>query len=227
MISRLPTWGWLCAAGLSLVAGMVNAVGYLGFEQQAMAHLTGTTSQLGVAVAQGQAGVARELLLPIVSFVGGAMLSGLIVQDRTLRLGRCYGVALAIEAALLVAAVPLFESRQTAGAALATMACGLQNAVTATFSGALVRTSHLTGMFTDLGVFLGHRLRGIDVDRRRLWLCLLVIGGFALGGVAGSALFPHWGYRALYLPAALTGTTAAAYLGWSFWRGPARNTEAA
>ncbi|HEY5851510.1 MAG TPA: YoaK family protein [Lysobacter sp.] len=217
MISRLPTWGWMGAAGLAMVAGMVNAVGYLGFEQQAVAHLTGTTSLLGVAVAKGQGGVASELLLPIASFVGGAMLAGAIVQDRTLRLGRCYGVALLVEAGLLIGAVPLFEDEHAAGACLAAMACGLQNAVTATFSGALVRTSHLTGMFTDLGVFLGHRLRGLDVDWRRLWLCLLVIGSFVLGGVVGSALFPHWGYHALYLPAALTGTTGLAYLAYTCW----------
>ncbi|HEY5803102.1 MAG TPA: YoaK family protein [Lysobacter sp.] len=226
MISRLPAWGWLGAAGLSLVAGMVNVVGFLGFEQQAVAHLTGTTSLLGVAVAKGEFRVASGLLLPIASFVAGAILSGVIVQDRTLRMGRCYGVALAIEAALLAAAVPLFEAQHTAAAALAAMACGLQNAVTATFSGALVRTSHLTGMFTDLGVFLGHRLRGIAVDPRRLWLCLLVIGSFALGGVGGSALFPQLGYRALLLPAALTGFTAVTYLTYRCWRGPANTTGA-
>lgn len=221
MISRLPTWVWSGAASLAVVAGMVNVVGYLGFEHQAVTHLTGTTSLLGASIAQGQARSALHLLVMILAFVGGAALSGMIIQDSTLRLGRRYGVALTIEAVLLACAVPLFERQQIAGAALAAIACGLQNAMTATYSGALVRTSHLTGMFTDLGVFLGHRLRGMAVDQRRLWLCTLIICGFLLGGVIGALLFPHYGYRTLYLPAALTGSTGIAYFGYRMWKGPA------
>lgn len=221
MISRLPSWVWIGAASLAVVAGMVNVVGFLGFEHQAVTHLTGTTSLLGASIAQGQMRPALHLLLLIAAFVGGAALSGVIIQDSTLRLGRRYGVALAIEAMLLACAVPLFEHQQIAGAALAAMACGLQNAMTATYSGALVRTSHLTGMFTDLGVFLGHALRGMAVDRRRLSLCLLIISGFLLGGVIGAWLFPHLSYRTLYVPAVLTGTTGVAYFGYRLWRGPA------
>ncbi len=220
MISRLPNWVWLGAASLALVAGMVNVVGYLGFEHQAVTHLTGTTSLLGAAVASGEGTTALHLLAMIGAFVGGAMLSGVIIQDSTLRLGRRYGVALMIEALLLAFSVPLFERRQIAGAVLAATACGLQNAMTATYSGALVRTSHLTGMFTDLGVFIGHRLRGMPVDSRRLWLCLVIITSFALGGIVGAALFQHLAYRTLYVPALLTGATGLAYVAYRLWRGP-------
>src|SRR5688500_17261363 len=98
MITRLPTWVWLGAASLAMVAGMVNVVGYLGFEHQAITHLTGTTSLLGAALAQGDSRASLHLLLIVFAFVGGAVLSGAIIQDSTLRLGRRYGVALAIEA---------------------------------------------------------------------------------------------------------------------------------
>ena len=53
MAARLATWVWVGAAALACVAGMVNVVGYLGFEHQAITHLTGTTSLLGAALAQG------------------------------------------------------------------------------------------------------------------------------------------------------------------------------
>jgi uncharacterized membrane protein YoaK (UPF0700 family) len=221
MITRLPTWVWLGAATLAMVAGMVNVVGYLGFEHQAVTHLTGTTSLLGAALAHGDGRAAWHLILIVLSFVIGAVLSGVIIQDSTLRLGRRYGVALAIVAMLLAVSVPLFERQQIAGAAFAAMACGLQNAMTATYSGALVRTTHLTGMFTDLGVFLGHRLRGARPEPRRLWLCLAIIGGFLLGGIAGALLFPALQYRTLYLPAVLTGVTGVAYVVYRHRRGPA------
>lgn len=221
MITRLPTWVWLGAASLAMVAGMVNVVGYLGFEHQAITHLTGTSTLLGAAIARADARAELHLLLIILSFVGGAVLSGMIIQDSTLQLGRRYGVALAIESALLLVAVPLFEQQQIAGAAFAAAAMGLQNAMTASYSGALVRTSHVTGMFTDLGVFLGHRLRGLHAEPRRLWLCLAIIGGFIAGGVVGALLFPHFAYRTLYLPAALTGVSGVAYAIYRHRRGPA------
>lgn len=79
----------------------------------------------------------------LIAFCVGAMLSGLVIQDQTLKLGRRYGVALALEAALLLLAIPLFKQQQMQGALLAAMACGLQNAMVTTYSGARVRTTHL------------------------------------------------------------------------------------
>ena len=52
---RLATWVWIGAAALACVAGMVNVVGFLGFEHQAITHLTGTTSLLGAALVSGDA----------------------------------------------------------------------------------------------------------------------------------------------------------------------------
>jgi uncharacterized membrane protein YoaK (UPF0700 family) len=91
------------------------------------------------------------------------------------------------------------------------VAIGLQNAMATTYSGAIVRTSHVSGMFTDLGITLGHALRGLPVARRRLWLCLVIIASFLAGGVAGALLFGAVQYRALYLPALLTGATGLTY----------------
>ncbi|MET0583156.1 MAG: YoaK family protein [Pseudoxanthomonas sp.] len=208
---QLPRWVWVGAGSLAFVAGIVNVVGYLGFEHQAITHLTGTTSLLGAALVQGDTRAIGNLLGVILAFVAGAMASGLIIQDSTLRLGRRYGVVLSIEALLLVLAVPLFERRMIAGALLAAAACGLQNAMASTYSGSLIRTSHVTGLFTDLGIAVGHALRGMPVARRRLALCSLVICGFLAGGLAGAWLYSFFGYRTLYFPAALTGSVGLAY----------------
>jgi uncharacterized membrane protein YoaK (UPF0700 family) len=212
MAERLAGWVWVGAGALAGVAGIVNVVGFLGFQHQAITHLTGNTSLLGAALVSGDVHATGRLAGAIVAFVAGAMLSGLIIQDSALRLGRRYGVVLAIEAALLLAAVPLFRHNHLAGPLCAAMACGLQNAMATTYSGAVVRTSHLSGMFTDLGIMLGHALRGMPVAHKRLWLCILVINLFFAGGVAGAWLFAGMGYGALYVPAALTGVTGVAYV---------------
>ena len=218
---RLPTWVWIGAVALSSVAGMVNVVGFLGFEHQAVSHMTGSTSQLGMAIAQGDWRAVGHLWGLLIAFSLGAMLSGLLIQADTLLLGRRYGVALAIESALLLVAIPLFEQQQIWGALAAAMACGLQNAMATTFSGAVVRTTHLSGMFTDLGIGLGHLLRGLPLQVRRLTLSGLIIGGFLGGGILGAWLFMHFRYDALLAPALLTGLTGIVYVlyqQWARWR---------
>ena len=217
MNTRLPRWVWIGAIALACIAGMVNVIGYLGFEHQAITHLTGTTSLLGAALAQGDLRAIVHLWGMLIAFCVGAMLSGLVIQDQTLKLGRRYGVALALEAALLLLAIPLFKQQQIWGALLAAMACGLQNAMVTTYSGAAVRTTHLSGMFTDLGIGLGHLLRGMPLPMRRLTLSGLIISGFLGGGVLGAWFYRHWGYDALLAPALLTGSTGIGYVLYRQW----------
>ncbi|WP_313219046.1 YoaK family protein [Stenotrophomonas sp.] len=218
MSIRLPTWIWVGAIALSCVAGMVNVVGFLGFEHQAVSHMTGTTSQLGMALAQGDWRVVGHLWGLLIAFCLGAMLSGMIVQDSALQLGRRYGVVLTLESLLLLIAIPLFKQQQIWGALAAAMACGLQNAMATTFSGAVVRTTHLSGMFTDLGIGLGHLLRGLPLPIRRLTLSGLIVSGFLAGGILGAWLFLRVGYDALLAPALLTGGTGLGYVLHAQWR---------
>ncbi|WP_051414058.1 YoaK family protein [Pseudoxanthomonas suwonensis] len=214
---QLPRWVWVGAVTLACIAGMVNVIGYLGFEHQAVSHLTGTTSLLGASLASGNWRSVGHLWAVLIAFSLGATLSGLIIQDSTLRLGRRYGVVLSIEALLLAGSVPMFENRQILGALLASTACGLQNAMVTTYSGAIVRTTHLTGMFTDLGIGLGHLLRGMPLPMRRLTLSGLIISGFLGGGILGAWAFRAWHYKALLVPAALTGLAGIGYVLYRNW----------
>lgn len=217
MGTRLPTWVWIGAVALSCVAGMVNVVGFLGFEHQAVSHVTGTTSQLGMVLMQRDWRAIGHLWGLLIAFSLGAMLSGLIIQDSALRLGRRYGIALALESALLFVSIPLFKEQQIWGALSAAMACGLQNGLATTFSGAIVRTTHLSGMFTDLGIGLGHLLRGRPVPMHRLTLAGLIISGFLAGSVLSAWLFAQLQYDALLAPALLTGVTGLGYVVYLQW----------
>ena len=211
MISKLPRWIWTGAWALAFVAGAVNVIGLRGFEHQAITHLTGTTSMLAVALAALDGTTSLHFAVVIAAFVAGTILSGFIIQDSTLRLGRRYGVALLVESVLLCVAVPLLKRNHVAGLYSASCAVGLQNAMVSAYSGAVVRTTHLTGMFTDLGIFIGHSLRGLPVDVRRLRLCLLVITGFLGGGIVGSLAYSRLDYGALFIPAGLTATASLSY----------------
>ena len=211
MINQLPRWVWTGAWALACMAGIVNVVGLLGFEHQAITHLTGTTSLLGAAIGSADLHTTLHFLAVIASFVSGTALSGFLIQDSALKLGRRYGVALSLESALLALAVPLLNRHHPLGIYCASCACGLQNAMATTYSGSVVRTTHVSGMFTDLGIFIGHSVRGLAVDRRRLRLCLIIISGFLCGGIAGVQGFHAMGYATLFIPAGAAGLAAIGY----------------
>ena len=91
------------------------------------------------------------------------------------------------------------------------MACGLQNAMATSYSGAVIRTTHMTGILTDLGISAGLRLRGEPFGRRRVGLYLLLFAGFFTGGILGSIGYVHIGFATLLFPAALTGAAGLGY----------------
>ena len=99
----------------------------------------------------------------------------------------------------------------TFGHFLASAACGLQNGMVSTYSGAVIRTTHVSGLFTDLGLMVGGRLRGHAVNARKAVLYLILIAGFILGGVVGALAFQRWRFDALAVPALAAGALAGVY----------------
>jgi len=211
MISKLPRWVWLGGSSLAFLAGMINAVGFMSFQHQGVTHLTGSTTLVGIAAARGDREMLFYLAGIIAFFVIGAALGGFVIQDGALRLGRRYAVALLLESGLLFLSIPLLTQQIELGAYLASCACGLQNGMTTTFTGASVRTTHVTGVITDLSIFLGQWLRGIPLDRRRILLNTLLLLAFVTGAVTGSLGFGTFRYHLLYFPAGVTGSVGLAY----------------
>jgi uncharacterized membrane protein YoaK (UPF0700 family) len=211
MLRQLPRWAWFGGGLLALVAGCINAVGYLCFRHQPITHLTGTSTELGMAVARGDGAEILHWGLAILSFLAGAMTSGFIVQQRTLQLGRRYGVVLVMESALLFAAAPLIAHGNDLGIYVAAAASGLQNAMVSTYSGTAFRTTHVSGMFTDLGIYLGQRLRGLEVDMLRIHVCVLVTSHYIIGATLGTLGYLWIAERVLLIPATLTGVVGLGY----------------
>jgi uncharacterized membrane protein YoaK (UPF0700 family) len=216
LINKLPKWVEIGGFFLALVAGSVNAIALRGFNHQGVSHLSGSSTLLGVELAAGNFPEVLHLALIVLSFVVGAVVSGFVIGGESLQLGRRYSVALLAESALLLSAMVFLDRSSLLGHYLASGACGLQNAMTSTYSGAVVRTTHVTGLFTDLGVTLGLWLRGQRADRRRVVLYFTLIAGFILGGVLGALGFSAWRFEALIAPAVLAAGIALAYL--LYWR---------
>ncbi len=199
--------------GLAFVAGAANAGAFLAV-QVYTSHMTGLVSSMADHIALGELSLALGAMGAVLSFLMGATTTSLMVNfARRRQLRSQYALPLLLEAMLLLAFG--FLGAKLAGIqglfvpATVMLLCfmmGLQNAVITKISGAVVRTTHLTGVITDLGIELGRLLywnRGtrdghehVVADRSRLQMYILLFAFFLLGGVAGALGFKHVGYLA-------------------------------
>lgn len=212
MINKLPRWVETGGFFLAFTAGSINAIALLSFNHQGVSHLSGISTNLGVELGNMQLPEAMHSLLIIASFVIGAAISGFVIGGESLKLGRRYSITLMSESALLLLAMLFLNNSSNLGHYLAAGACGLQNAMTSTFSGAVVRTTHVTGLFTDMGITVGLWFRGQRADKRRIILYTILASGFISGGIFGAVCFRHFNFFSLIAPATISALMAVAYL---------------
>jgi len=214
LINKLPKWVEYGAFLLSVLAGSINVVGLMGFEHQAISHVSGTVSRLGESFLDPN-NAALHLLFILLSFLLGAIISGLVVKNTALKIGTNYSFLLLIETTLILLALYALNNHLPLGHYFASAACGVQNALFTTYSGAVLRTTHLTGVFTDLGLMIGQGLRSRSFDKRKLILLLLIIIGFLTGSSIGAALYLDFQFNALLFPAILSLMLSIAYWAYS------------
>lgn len=190
------SWVFFGAALLSLIAGYVNVV-MLGFFAVPVSHMSGAVSHLGVVLTD--VGPKDILLVAsiVIGFFIGALVSGAILRDTLFRMRRRYGAMLLIEGALLLVTMFLALKGLKVAVPIAAMACGLQNAMASSYRGLTLRTTHVTGIVTDLGALLGNRLQGRQIKSWKFGLLLSVLIAFFVGGVGGALFLSLFGMWAL------------------------------
>ncbi|MFP5078472.1 YoaK family protein [Rhizobium sp. YIM 134829] len=185
----------MLGSSLALVAGGVNSAGYLAF-QFFSANMTGNVSLASDFLAVGHLAVALAFLTVVSLFILGAVLASVLIEWGKRRgWGSIYALTLAGEAAILIA-VSLSSAVSTVApdpvltvGALA-LAMGMQNAASSRISANRVRTTHVSGAATDMGIELA-LLMMPGTDPRKsglrfgLALHLATILCFALGGILG------------------------------------------
>ena len=196
---------------LALVAGLINAIGLLGLEHQAVSHVSGSATLLGTRLFDYNPVAILQLLGILVAFFLGASISGAMLHGSALKLERQYDSALLLESVLLFSAYLLLSKGSFWGLLFASAACGLQNALATNYSGAIIRTTHLTGIFTDLGLMVGAAIRGESFDKRKFILFTIIIIGFVTGGFLGALLFHHFIFDSMLAPALICAVLAACY----------------
>lgn len=211
MITKLPKWILWGGAVLAFSAGSVNSIALMGFTNLSVSHVTGNVSLFSAAIAHFDGPSVLFLGISLLAFLSGSILSGFIIGQNSLKLGRRYGRALYLEAVLLILSYWLYQQHDYLGQLAAAMACGLQNAMVATYSGAVIRTTHLTGLTSDMGAAIGNWLAGRSISKPTLGFQAIIWYCFCGGGVVGAFLFARVSYAALIVPITIVLTAAFIY----------------
>lgn len=229
--------------GLAFVAGAINAGGFLAVGQYT-SHVTGMVSALGDNLALAQLSLVVDGLVAVLAFLLGATCCSLLVNyGRRRNWSSAYALPLLLEAGLILCFGLLGPQLSTYHGFLlpltVVLLCfimGLQNAVVTKLSHGVVRTTHMTGVTTDLGIELGRLLywnraqakdRGsadpeathppVRANRPRMAALAALLGAFVLGGVVGAFGFKFIGYL-FTVPLAVSIAALAIVPGLDDWR---------
>lgn len=211
---------------LAFLAGTVNTGGWMACHRF-VTHVTGFATLAGVEWSEGHWGGAFRMLSVPLYFLTGVMISAYLVDHR-IHQGKSPRYALAmsgVSGLLAIAALggamgwfgvfggpDLGEGADYMFLACLCMASGLQNAALTMASGATIRTTHLTGITTDLGIGLIRVLslkssrkndKRLDAEHVANKMRLATILSFMLGSAMGATLFIRFHYLGLLLPAAI------------------------
>lgn len=218
------------AISLSWVGGYVNAVTFLVCGTMT-SHVTGNTTLALLRDVEGERKLAGYAAFAVMAFLAGTILSAVLTEGAR-RAGWRSKYVLPVAAEALLLFLLALDMRRTAAVhagqdeawwtmvGLAAAAMGVQNATITRVSGSVIRTTHMTGVVTDIGlesVQVFHRwrsrirssptLRGsrlLRIARRepsvlRILLLLSIFGSFVLGAAAGAAVY-YWDAPVSMLP---------------------------
>jgi uncharacterized membrane protein YoaK (UPF0700 family) len=218
---RAPSTNIALGLLLAFNAGAVNAGGFLVLHMYT-SHMTGFASQLADGMVLGNLTLLLNALGAILAFVSGAAVCAVLVNwGRQHRMHGVYALPLVLEAALmfpfgLMGAITLTWATPFAvplTVLLLSFIMGLQNAVASKTSGGSIRTTHMTGNITDVGIELGKMLywngraraaeAAVRHDRARMRRAGGLVGMFVLGGAMGALGFKYVGFVCVVPLAAL------------------------
>lgn len=206
---------------LAFVAGAANAGGFLAVHQYT-SHMSGIVSKMADDVAVGDAALAGSGLAALTAFLAGAFVTTLLIRwARARQLESRYALPLLAEAGLLLVfgltGRVFHGGRVLETVVLLCFTMGLQNAMITKLSKSVIRTTHLTGMVTDIGIALGRivtsrmsraglaesglaesRASRFSVSVAKEVAALRLLGSlvvlFFVGGVIGALGFRHVGF---------------------------------
>jgi uncharacterized membrane protein YoaK (UPF0700 family) len=196
---------------LAFNAGAINAGGFLMVGMYT-SHMTGFASMLADNLIVGNMALVLGALGALLAFTAGAAVTAILVNAARQRVLRSeYALPLLLEAILLLifGLLGATLTRQTPFAIPLTVlvlafTMGLQNALVSKISSSQIRTTHMTGVITDIGIELGKAIywnrmataaqSRVRANRLKLRLFTTLLAMFILGGLVGALGFKFVGF---------------------------------
>ena len=189
---------------LSFVAGIVNVTGFLAFTQLTT-NVTGHFALFISDVANFEVWKGTVYFLYIFSFLFGSFLSSFLIEKfKENRKLNVFVLPTIIECLILLSIAIISNTGEIKYPDLIVcsllFAMGLQNSFVTKISNAIVRTTHLTGLFTDLGIELSQLFFPESHPNREkikatIKLRIYIICFFFLGGIVGGFLYSRLDFK--------------------------------
>lgn len=146
---------------LSFNAGFINSV-TLFTSGLTASHVTGIITKSSIFLGAGQIFDFGMTFLILPLFIAGAAMSGILIPYSSFHIGRAYNTVFILGSLFLLLAMicHLSDPQSMAYVYLTVVACGMQNAMTTKYSNNILRTTHMTGAATDIGIVIGRIILG-------------------------------------------------------------------
>ncbi len=198
---------------LALHAGYLNAGGFMAC-QRFVSHMTGFGTQVGISLGHNEYFQAFEMaLMPVIFILGAAtagwMMDRKLVNNMRPRVIRGMGWIVVLDLIIWVGSVndqfavfgePVLNHRDYAFLFLLAFNCGLQNGLFVTITSGQIRTTHITGLATDIGL---HSVKILSMDKnapdreelkQKNFLRVKTVAAFSFGSLISALIFQHYGY---------------------------------
>lgn len=196
------------ASLLAFVAGLVNVVGFFAV-QRLTTNVTGHFAFFVDEFFKLDFVQAVIYFLYILFFLLGSFTSNFIVEIISRKSERyMYIVPAGFESTILLVIAlsgrALIISNPNLIAFSLLFAMGLQNSLVTSISNAVIRTTHLTGLFTDLGIELSQLFFYKTIEQKKklissIKLRLSIISFFFIGGIIGGVFYTKVGIYTLLI----------------------------
>jgi len=201
-IAQQRGWVYRAVTLLSFNGGLVSMVTFVSFIHNSVGYVTGNISFAAEALANSDLSGFGRFVWALMAFLLGSTISGLIIPVDNVERGSNYNFALILEIICIVCGGLGLRLGVEWTKYFLALAMGVQNGLTTYYGRSIIRTTHMTGTMTDLGIILGHWLRGNQVEKWRIVVYLSLLAGFFVGSVAGAILYKYIGYGTLLISVA-------------------------
>jgi len=201
---------------LTLLAGLINTVAMCYFGTT-VSHVTGLVSNFSINVFKGNGSDIWWFASVILSFFLGAFISGFVTAERKFFLYTRYGWIIVSIGAILALGTLVLDHDGKNIIRLLALLMGLQNGMVVSFKGVVVRMTHMSGNLTDLGVFLGYKVRRKTNEKAIMGIVpFAALVAYIIGGIIGMWLYSMLKINTFYIVSGVYVILGAIYIVFAY-----------